>query len=259
MVLNSQPISCMHLGQSGFRIKADGITIYIDPYLSDSVARLEGENLKRQVPVKIEPGNIHDADWVLITHIHLDHCDLDTLQPIYHASPSCRFVGTAEVYKYLIENGFSTERVVKASNNWLTLSDHIKIHATPAAHPTIVSDNNGGWQCAGYILEINGRRIYHSGDTFVVKELIDFLTPFIPFDVVMLPVNEHNYFRESANIIGNMGLRDAFGFAELLKAKKMIPIHWDMFLPNSVFKEEIELLHKLLHPSFELLFDPTEL
>ena len=96
-------------------------------------------------------------------------------------------------------------------------------------------------------------------DVFLVKPLIDFLEQFIPVDIAILPVNEHNYFRESMGIIGNMGIRDAFGLAELLKVKKLLPVHWDMFHPNAVYKEEIELLYHLLAPPFEMVFYPEEL
>jgi L-ascorbate 6-phosphate lactonase len=250
---------CLSLGQSGFRFNFDKIVVYIDPYLSDNVAVAEGDHLKRLVPVKIRPEQITDAHWVLITHIHMDHCDMDTLRPIYTASPNCRFVGPAEVCQFLLEQGFSSERIVSAPPDWLSLGDELKIHATPAAHPTIKVDKHGNWNCIGYIIDYADKRIYHAGDTFVVKELIDFVSAFLPIETVLLPVNEHNYFREQLNIIGNMGIRDAFGFTTTLKAKKMIPMHWDMFSPNAVFREEIELLYKLIKPPFELIFDPEEL
>lgn len=252
-------IESVPLGQSGFRFTFGDIVLYIDPYLSDSVARIEGSHLKRLVPVKIRPEDITDADWVLITHIHLDHCDLDTLLPLYRSSTQCIFVGTHEVVTYLEENGFDKSRLITAPKNWISLGSDLKIIATPAAHPSIETDKEGNWQCAGYLLEYQGRKIYHAGDTFVVKPLIEYLQKYIPIHTALLPVNEHNYFRENQGIIGNMGIRDAFGLATELGVKKLVPMHWDMFEPNTVFTEEIDLLYRLLKPPFEIVLHPTEL
>ena len=74
----------------------------------------------------------------------------------------------------------------------------------------------------------------------------------MPINTVILPINEHNYFKEKIGIIGNMGIRDAFQFAELLRTDQLIPIHWDLFKCNSVYKEEIILLYNLLKPNFKL-------
>ena len=74
----------------------------------------------------------------------------------------------------------------------------------------------------------------------------------MPINTVILPINEHNYFREKIGIIGNMGIRDAFNFAESLRTDQLIPIHWDLFKCNSVYKEEIILFYNLLKPNFKL-------
>ncbi len=252
-------IKCSPLGQSGFILEYKDTRIYIDPYLSDSVEKIEGTHLKRMVPVPVQPDTIHDADWVLITHIHLDHCDLETLIPLAASSPECRFIGPNEVCHYLIENGFPNERVIMAPDNWLSLESGLRIHATPAAHPTIEIDQEGFSKYLGYIIELDGKRIYHSGDTFLKKEIITFVQRHTPIDTAFLPVNEHNYARETMGILGNMGIRDAFEFASILQVKKLVPVHWDMFQPNAVFKEEIELLFELLKPPFEMVLNPSEL
>ncbi len=244
------------LGQSGFRFHMRGATIYIDPYLSDGVEKIAGDLYRRQVPIWKAPGLVNDADWVLITHGHLDHCDLETILPISNASPTCHFVGPNEVCGYLERHGISSDRLARAPNAWLELAPGIRVHAVPAAHPEIETDRDGHWKCVGYVLEFNGRRMYHSGDTSLVSALIEFLDRLRPIDTAFLPVNEKNYFREQLGIVANMGLRDAFGFAQRLDVTKLVPMHWDMFLPNSVFQEEIELYYRLSKPQFDLIINP---
>ena len=105
-------------------------------------------------------------------------------------------------------------------------------------------------------MEFDDRRIYHSGDTSLTLALIEFLERFKPIDTAFLPVNEKNYFREQLGIIANMGIRDAFGLAQHLGVAKLVPMHWDMFVPNSVYQEEIDLYWKLSQPQFAVLINP---
>ena len=190
-------VECIHLGQSGFRFKVNGLIIYIDPYFSDSIERIDGSHLKRQVPIKLRPNDINDADYVLITHIHLDHCDLDTLIPLAAASPLCKFIAPNVVCTYLSEMGLDHDKLISALDSWISIGDAIRIHPTPAAHPEIVYDNEGFMECVGYVFVVLGKNlIYHSGGTFLVHDLVTVLEKFTPNNVVMLPVKEHNYFKE---------------------------------------------------------------
>lgn len=240
------------LGQSGFRLSVDNLIIYIDPYLSNSLEIKFGKIFKREIEVPISPNNINDADYVFITHIHQDHCDLDTLLPIYKNSNKCKFISTKEVCDFLSKHGFTKDKLIIANVDLIELNNSINIKPIPAAHPIIEKDQEGCYKYLGYLFEFNNYKLYHSGDTFVNQFIIDILLPYIPINTVILPVNEHNFFREKIEIIGNMGIRDAFNFANLLKTDQLIPIHWDMFKCNSVYKEEINLLYNLIKPNFKL-------
>ena len=73
-------------------------------------------------------------------------------------------------------------------------------------------------------------------------------------DYAFLPVNEKNFIASITNIIGNMSVREAFHFAEKIGAKRLVPMHYDMFANNRVYPEEIELLYDKIQPSFKLEF-----
>ena len=65
------------LGQAGLLMETCGKTIIVDPYLSNSVAKIQPHN-ERRVAVdtrflKIQP------DIILLTHNHIDHTDPETL------------------------------------------------------------------------------------------------------------------------------------------------------------------------------------
>ena len=249
-------LNFISLGQTGFKIIIDNHVIYIDPYLSNSLELKEGKHLKRQVPIKIEPNQINDAEWVLITHIHQDHCDLETLLAISLNSPKCIFLGPFEVINFLESSGINKNNLLVAKQDWVKLLPNFKVHPTPAAHPVHELDKTGNWRCIGFIFQYNDLKIYHAGDTFVTSKLIQFIKKFKPIHMAMLPVNEHNFFKEQIGIIGNMTVRDAFSFASLLEVAILVPTHWDMFKVNEVFKEEIEIVYKKLNPDFKLIFEP---
>lgn len=250
-------IAVTALGQAGFKFQFGECIVYIDPYLSDSVEKMEGEMCRRMVPIRIAPSLINDADYVLITHAHIDHCDPETIIPISVASPLCKFVCPGEVAFILKELGIEDNRIIIATENWLTISRVLKIRAVPAAHPVIERDLQGNLRCVGYVFEFNARRIYHSGDTSLCAELLSTLSTLGTIDVAILPVNERNYYREREGIIGNMTVREAFTMATDIGVKVLVPMHWDMFKVNSVFREEIQLLYDLIRPDFKLIFNPT--
>lgn len=247
------------LGQSGCRFEINGTVIYMDPYLSNSVQELDAPDLERLVPIPIQPEDINDADLVVITHHHIDHCDPHTLPLIAQASVLCRFIGPPPVLKNLQEWGISAERCDVSSEEWQKINDDIRIKAVPAAHPIIERDANDNLLTVGYVLDLNGNRIYLAGDTFVTDELIESLMSLRPINMALLPVNEHNFYRERRGIIGNMSIREAFLLAQEVGIKTVIPVHWDMFAANSVSLDEIKAVYQLMKPGFELQFQSTSI
>src|SRR3546814_17954527 len=83
------------LGQSGCRLGFPGCTIYVDPYLSNSVQELVAPDLARLTPIPLQPGQVDDAAWVLLTHDHHHHCDTHTLPALADRSQTAHPVGPA--------------------------------------------------------------------------------------------------------------------------------------------------------------------
>ncbi len=253
-------ISVLPLGQVGFRLAFDETVIYIDPYLSDYVAEIEGPKFKRLFPISLTPESICDADWVLLSHAHADHCDPKTIGPLAEASPNCCFTCPTDVKDTLLSLNIEENRIfIAPEEKWFALSHTLRLTTVPSAHPDVVRGVDGRALCVGFVLEYKGRRFYHSGDTSVTQELIEKLKNLCPIDVAFLPVNERNYFRERRGIIGNMTIREAFMVAEDIGVRVVVPTHWDMFAQNCVFREEIELLYRKIKPSFELSIYPNTL
>lgn len=249
-------IKVLNIGQAGYRFESENIVVFIDPYLSNSIQEKEAKDLIRLKPIPIQPVNVIDADWVLITHEHRDHCDLDTLLPLSIASKQCRFIGPPHVVTMLTKARINPNRIFTAEyGHSLQLNDNLKIFPMPSAHPNIERDSQMRHRWLGYIMQFFSLNIYHAGDTSPHKEVINAVKRFGDIDVAFLPVNERNYFLDKRGIIGNMSIRETFQFAEIIGAKVLVPTHWDMFAINSVFKEEIEFLYERISPKFKLSFE----
>jgi L-ascorbate 6-phosphate lactonase len=247
------------LGQAGFKFVFGETVIYVDPYLTDSVAEADGDDLRRMIPPPFGPQEAKDADYLLVSHLHLDHCDPATLLPIYENSGHCRFICPKEVAQHLRQLGIDNKRVIFACEDWIQISQELRILPIPAAHPEVEKDKDNFPRCVSFLIEHGGRKIYHGGDTSPEKFLIETLKRFRPIDAAFLPVNERNYYREKRGIIGNMSVREAFAMAEEIGVRTLVPTHWDLFAPNAVYRDEIELLYRHLQPSFRLVINPSEI
>lgn len=245
------------LGQSGYIFKYNSISICIDPYLSNSVQDLLGSKYKRQIPIYDNIKVLSSLDWLLISHEHLDHCDPESLTKLLEYSPNVKIVGPSSVWRILSKLGLDSETFLFSNcESWIDLGNGVKIISTIAAHPEIQMDSKGNHCFVGYIIDFDGSKIYHSGDTSLVDEVIEDVNSKGPIHAAFIPVNERNYLREKEGIVGNMGIRDALHFASILGVKYFVPMHYDMFQPNSVHESEIEIVHQNSDSNFQLLFKP---
>lgn len=244
------------LGQSGFVIDYAGTRLVIDPYLSDSVAETFGENLRRQIPIVRRPEELFDVDWILLSHGHLDHTDPATLRPLAQASPGARFLAPYESRAILEGMGLGSREIHAPANDWAELAPGVAVRAVPAAHPELEKNSAGEWRCVGFLLRLGGTTIYHAGDTSPHPAIGDALAG-ETIDVALLPINERNFYRDRAGIVGNMSVREAFQMAIELGARTLIPIHWDLFAPNRVYPEEVAALYERESPPFGLEFLPA--
>ena len=259
MSRSTRAVSVTWLGQSGFRLDFGGFIVLTDPYLTDSVARVEGPDFGRLRPPPVQPDSIRDASLVLISHVHRDHCDPDTLLPISAAAPMCLFMGPVQVVRTLRGCGLDAQRLIASSAQPRSFGPGVSVAAVPAAHRHIELESDGSWRYVGYVIEHDGRRYYFAGDTCVHDTVVGMLASMGRIDVAFLPVNECNFYRDRRGIVGNMSVRDAFQMAMELDVATVVPMHYDMFAPNCVYREEIELIYSRMRPGFELVIDPERL
>ena len=252
-------ITIKGLGQSGLLINHDQTNIIVDPYLSNSVEIIDSKDYKRLIPIPILPEEVKDINYILITHEHIDHCDPHTIPKLSIANPNAIFIGPKIVRENLLKWGIRKEQIIKSKDEIISLSNTLSLKTIPAAHPQIKFDDLGQPLAVGWLIVSKTKKVYISGDTSLCDDVIDSLKPFSPIDLAILPVNEDNYFRRKVGIIGNMSIREAFGFAEEIQASRVAPVHWDMFESNSTNPEEIISVYNCRNWSFSLLIDLKEI
>ncbi len=181
------------LGHSAVKIKGSK-TVYIDPFLTGNPAACMG------------PEEISDADVVIVTHHHGDH--------VGDSFAICKktdavLVGIHEIAVEAQEEGITAEGM---NIGGTVEANGVVIHMVQAWHSAEKGDP------AGVVVELDGKTIYHAGDTgltYDMKLIAEFFHP----DLSFLPIGDRY----------TMGIPSAVKAVEFTQTKKVIPVHYDTF------------------------------
>ncbi|HUX38663.1 MAG TPA: MBL fold metallo-hydrolase [Rectinemataceae bacterium] len=228
------------LGQAGFLIETASTRIVVDPYLSDRLARLFGYvplSHRRMMRPPVEAEALLGIDVVLVTHDHGDHLDPDSLLPIARNNPGCRFVVPASAVAAARVAGLP-EAAIQPIEAFQSIElGALRVSAIPAAHEELAIDDHGRALFLGYVFEVDGNCIYHSGDCAPYPGLLDNLAPF-RIDLGLLPVNGRDEWRRSQNILGNFDLGEAMDLARRASFGASLGHHFGLFDFNTIDEDE---------------------
>ena len=196
------------IGHSALKLEGSK-TVYIDPFISGN-------------PVaSMSLDNVTEADVVVVTHDHADH--------LGDGFAICKKTGATLVSIYEIAEAGGKEGVkAEPMNIGGTVDvDGVKVSLVPAFHTAGL-----GGTPTGAVVEMDGKKVYHAGDTGLTLEMQLIGEMYEP-DVAFLPIDGRF----------NMDTRMAAKAVELLKVPKAVPFHYDTFpLVNSSpedFKERV--------------------
>lgn len=194
---------------SSFRIEAQGKVIYIDPLLIDDT---------------------RPADYIFITHAHPDHLSLSDIEKI--VKEKTLIICPKKAAKQL--SGYTIKEVKPGDVFDL---GNIKCEAVAAynmkpvflwikAHPKSAMN-------VGYILTINGVRVYHAGDTDFIPEMksINDIT------VAMVPIGGDKL---------TMNPEQAADAINTIKPMITVPMHYE------IGKNQVEIFKKLVDKSIQV-------
>jgi L-ascorbate 6-phosphate lactonase len=213
------------LGQASFRFDAGRRRILVDPFF--------GEHEHRTYPPLSVDEHGTSVDWLLVTHEHIDHLDPYSLREVAARSPGLTVVAPAPLEPLVREACADATFAGVERGDRLELPGAGSLTVVPAIHGRTVADGYPDDPAfVGYVLELEGTSLYHAGDTIVTDALVAALAP-LRIDVALLPVNGRTYYRERADLVGNMDTRDAVALATEVGASILVPIHWDLFEGNT--------------------------
>lgn len=225
-------IAIWHLGQSGILIKGKSGTVVIDPYLTFSIEENDpNSEFKRDFAPPLAPEDLAGIDGLLVTHFHDDHLDQATIERLAAVSEKALFAIPASHLSVVKEQGIDSGKVIGVQDNQSFSVGEFQVTPIPVAHTDYERDGQGNSFYFGYLIEGNGVKLFHSGDTIVDRNIVDRVKRFSP-DLVFLPINGGDYARTSRGIIGNMNYREAADFGVKVGADMIFPVHYDLF-PNN--------------------------
>ncbi|MBL7993941.1 metal-dependent hydrolase [bacterium] len=192
-------IQLTFLGHSGWLIQKDAYHLLIDPFLeSNPAAKNRASDVK--------------ADFIIVTHAHGDH--LGDAIPIARRTGAI-IISNFEITQFCEKHGAKTHGMHIGGSHEFPFG---KIKLTPAWHGSSFPDGTYGGTPAGCLITMDGKTIYHAGDTglFMDMQLIGEMNP---IDLALLPIGD-NF---------TMGIPDAVKAVSLLKPKMVIPMHYNTF------------------------------
>ena len=197
-------ISITFHGHATFTIDVNGTNLLIDPFLNDNPA------------ATISADDVN-PEYILITHGHGDH--------IYDAMPIAKRTGAKVISNFEIAEWFGAQghenfHGQHIGGGFQHEFGHVKL--TTALHGSALPDGSNGGMPAGFLLTVDGKKIYIAGDTGLFSDMS--LIGAGGIDVAILPIGD-NF---------TMGPEDSILAINFLKPKAVIPCHYNTWPPIEI-------------------------
>jgi L-ascorbate metabolism protein UlaG (beta-lactamase superfamily) len=192
-------ISVLYHGHSNLEIHSGPHVIQVDPFYNDNpLADVKAE--------KAHPGHI------LLTHAHYDH--------VADAESIARRTGATIVSNFEMAGYYEKKRLATSPMNHGGGADFPfgRAFLTIAFHTSSFPDGSYGGQPGGWVIQSGGKTIYHAGDTALFGDM-ELIGRLFCIDLACLPIGDRF----------TMGPAHALLAAKMLKAKAVLPIHYNTF------------------------------
>jgi len=230
------------IGHATVLLRLAGRTVLFDPIFSERASPLPFAGPRRVVPLPIALDELPPVDVVVISHNHYDHLDEPTvLRLAQRPGGGPRFLVPLGLREWFATLGI--ERVDEF--DWWQRADVGPLAFTfvPVQHWSrrrLDDTNRTLW--GGWVVEGEGRRLIHAGDTGYSRDFRDIGERLGPFDLAFIPIGAYapRWFMQ----VMHADVGEAVQIREDLRARRAIGIHWGTF--SSLADEPLDEPPRLL-------------
>src|SRR5918999_175728 len=227
------------LGWAGVEIQAQGASVVIDP-LADpgaTFAALGERAAAVALPAVTQPEAKGTAVAGLVSHLHRDHADAGALasaldpaatvhEPVWPGGVEAENLALAQADAELERAGLNRRRV----EVWE------RMEVGPFAITALPAVDGLGDPQVSWLVEAEGVRVLHLGDTIFHGFWWRMSRRHGPFDVVFAPINgatvDFPHLQPPSPLAAAMEPEQAALAGELLRAGTVVPMHYDGFGEN---------------------------
>lgn len=238
------------LGWAGVEVEAEGERVVVDPlHDAGAVFAAFGERARECTPPEVvapSPGALAG----MVTHLHRDHADAVAL--------AAALAPSAPVFEPNDYGGSGLERLAIAQADHELAAAGLERRATvpwesvdlgPFTLTALPAVDGTGDPQVSWLIEADGKRVLHLGDTLFHGWWWRIAERFGTPDAVLAPINGARltfpHRRPASPLPGAMEPEQAALAAELLRAERLVPIHYDGYALDGIYEPVPDALERV--------------
>jgi L-ascorbate metabolism protein UlaG (beta-lactamase superfamily) len=217
-------VKSIWFGHSTFLLNFHGKIILVDPVFSGSASPVSFL-VKRFQPPVLKLNELPPVDYVLISHDHYDHLDMESIE--FLSKTDATFITPLGVSAHLESWGVDKDKIIE--KDWWKSYEVTGLNfiCTPAQHFSGrggFSGNETLW--SSWIIQNKKSNIFFSGDSGYDTHFKEIGNRYGPFDIAYLESGQYSKDWEAVHMLPEQGAQAYMD----LKAKMYFPVHWGMFV-----------------------------
>ncbi|HCA78386.1 MAG TPA: Zn-dependent hydrolase [Bacteroidetes bacterium] len=244
-------ITAAWIGHATVLINFFGTKIITDPVFSEriglNILGLTTLGPKRLISPALSIKDLPPIDLILLSHAHMDHLDIPSLERFAKSVPMVIAKNTADVLENL-----GRKDVHELDWGEKMAVGGLEIEALQVKHfgwrfPWEKDRSRGEWtgrSYNAYLLSKNGRHIVFGGDTAYQEYFKEVGKRNLPIDLAIMPIGAYDPW-----IFNHANPEQAVEMANHLGVRQIMPIHWRTFIqsdeptmePITRFKAALEM------------------